>query len=263
MSTKKIGLVLSGGGYKGIAHAGALQFLKEQNITPSVIAGTSSGSIVSCLYACGMNPEEIFDFFKSVNIFDWHHFTFKKAGLINVNAFDKYLYKVFQDKTLADLSVPVYINATNIATGKLHFFDPSTKVVDAILASSAFPGIFSPYEIDNTLYSDGGIINNFPTHILKNKCDYMIGINVSPLLTIEPHKLNSIRSVATRAYELITAIHNIPQAALCDWLIEPEKLAEYSIFERNKKKLSKIFELGYQTAKESYTSKYNFEKAVL
>jgi predicted acylesterase/phospholipase RssA len=46
MSTKKIGLVLSGGGYKGIAHAGALQFLKEQNITPSVIAGTSSGSIV-------------------------------------------------------------------------------------------------------------------------------------------------------------------------------------------------------------------------
>jgi NTE family protein len=91
----------------------------------------------------------------------------------------------------------------------------------------------------------------------------MIGINVSPLLTIEPHKLNSIRSVATRAYELITAIHNIPQAALCDWLIEPEKLAEYSIFERNKKKLSEIFELGYQTAKESYTSEYNFEKAVL
>jgi len=68
MITPKIGLALSGGGYKGIAHAGVLSFLLEQDIHPKILAGTSAGSIVSCLYAFGLTPHEILDFFKSVNI---------------------------------------------------------------------------------------------------------------------------------------------------------------------------------------------------
>ena len=62
----KIGLVLSGGGTKGIAEAGVLQFLEEKNIHPEVIAGTSAGAIVGGLYAFGKSPNEILDFFKSV-----------------------------------------------------------------------------------------------------------------------------------------------------------------------------------------------------
>ena len=69
--SKPIGLVLSGGGSKGIAHAGVLQFLNEQNIYPTQISGSSAGSIVAALYGCGKTPKEILDFFKSIYFFHW------------------------------------------------------------------------------------------------------------------------------------------------------------------------------------------------
>ena len=75
---KEIGLVLSGGGTKGIAEAGALKFLEEKNIFPEVIAGTSAGAIVGGLYTFGKSPDEILDFFKSVYFFNWKHFTLTK-----------------------------------------------------------------------------------------------------------------------------------------------------------------------------------------
>lgn len=264
MGNKTIGLSLSGGGYRGLAHVGVLQFLEEEKIVPSEISGTSAGSIVSCLYALGMPPKEILDFFKSVNLFSWSHFTLTKAGLMDVEAFDKYLSDVFKDKKLKHLNIPVYITATNIAKGTLHVFDQETSVVSAILASSAFPGIFSPYKIDNSLYSDGGIMNNFPTNLLQKTSDYIIGVNVCPIQSIEQTQLTSIRAVTIRAYELMTAINTLQQGALCDWIIEPKNLANYSTFERNKLRMNEIYEIGYQGAKESYVIiEDKFKKAIL
>lgn len=264
MNTRSIGLSLSGGGFKGIAHAGVLQYLHEQKITPTVLSGTSAGSIVSTLYAIGITPTEILHFFKSVNIFNWQHFTLKKAGIMDVNTFDRYLNKVFEDKTLEDLQIPVYINATNIATGQTHFFSPKTRIVDAVLASSAFPGVFSPYEIEDQLYSDGGILNNFPTKILKDKCDIILGSNVCPIQTVPPSELTTIRSITFRAYDLMTAMNNILQGRLCDILIEPQELTLYSTFERNRKKMDEMFTIGYQEAKKSFEeNSLIFKKAIL
>ena len=263
-NNKSIGLVLSGGGYKGLAHAGALHFLDEQQITINALAGTSAGSIVSCLYAAGIRPEEILSFFKSVNLFSWQYFTFKKPGLLDVNYFDKFLVQVFEDKKLKDLNIPVYITATDIAKGETHVFDFETKVVDAILASSAFPGVFSPYEIEGKLYSDGGILNNFPTNILRKDFQTIIGVNVCPIQTLEKDQLSSIRAVTFRAYDLMTATQNIARGKLCDWLIEPKELVKYSTFERNKQKMDQIYHIGYRTAQKTYTqNKDKINKPIL
>ena len=78
MKSKNIGLVLSGGGSKGLAHAGVLQFLEEQNIRPTQIAGSSAGSIVAALYSFGKSPKEILEFFKSIYFF--HLFFFIYGG---------------------------------------------------------------------------------------------------------------------------------------------------------------------------------------
>lgn len=259
-----IGLALSGGGYKGIAHAGVLHFLEEQGISINQLAGTSAGAIVGALYVKGIRPLEILDFFKSVNLFNWHHFTLRKAGLMDANSFEVYLKDIFKEDTLGDLRIPLYITATNMELGKLEVFEPETKVVDAVLASSAFPGIFSPYKIGDTVYSDGGILNNFPTNLIHSKNKYIIGVNVCPLQEVKEEDLHSIRSVTVRAYELMTTINNRQKATLCDWLIEPKELANYTTFERNKLRMNEIFELGYSTAKESFMDKaVNFEKAVL
>jgi NTE family protein len=177
-ASKSIGIVLSGGGSKGIAHAGALQFLTEQGFQPSCIAGTSAGAIVGGLFAFGKTPEEILEFFKSIYFFHWKHFTFKKAGLIDSESFKSYFAEIFGDITIGELKIPAYITATDLVKGKLKIFNTETKLIDAILASSSFPGMLSPYEINNKLYSDGGILNHFPTDILQGRCDYLIGVFV-------------------------------------------------------------------------------------
>lgn len=264
MITPKIGLALSGGGYKGIAHAGVLSFLTEQGIQPKILAGTSAGSIVSCLYAIGLTPREILEFFKSVNILNWHFFTFKKAGLIDSNAFEKYLFSIFENRTLDELPIKVLINSTDIAKGEIHVFEANTRVIDAILASSAFPAIFSPHTINDQLYSDGGILNNFATDLIREDCDFLIGSNVCPIEQLEKKNLNSLRSVAIRAYDLMAANHNRSQSALCDWLIESHHISQYSTFERNKQRMDEIFDLGYQAAARTFKNHQDkFAKAIL
>jgi NTE family protein len=247
-----IGFILSGGGSKGIAHAGVLKFFEEVGITPSHIAGTSSGAIVSSLYAWGKKPEEILEFFKSIYFFHWRHFTFRKPGFIDSEAFRNYFTSIFKDATLGDMRYKMHLTATDLVSGKLKIFGAETKIADAVLASSAFPGIISPYEIDGRLYSDGGIINHFPTDILQGRCDKLIGIYVSPIQKIESSDLKTIKSVTTRAYDLLSANSNMQKFTLCDWVISPDELALYSTFETNKAKMDEIFKIGYEAAKKSY-----------
>lgn len=251
-SLKSIGLVLSGGGSKGIAQAGAIKFLEEQGIKPTHIAGSSAGAIIAALYAYGKKPEEILDFFKSIYFFHWRHFTFKKAGIVDSESFRSYFNLIFKEDTIADLAIPTFITATNLVSGKLKIFNDETKITDAVLASSSFPGMLSPYELNGRLYSDGGILNHFPTDLLQGRCDAIIGIYVSPIQTIEAKDLKSIKSVTTRAFDLLSAHGNYQKFSLCDWVIEPRELANFSTFETNRIKMDRIFEIGYQAAKTSF-----------
>ena len=251
-SSESIGYVLSGGGSKGIAHAGAIKFLEEKNIFPTQIAGSSAGAIVGALYGFGKTPEEILSFFKSIYFFHWKHFTFKKAGFIDSESFKDYFGMIFKDAVIGDLKIPIHITATDMIKGKLKVFQEDTKIVDAVLASSAFPGIISPYEIDGNLYSDGGILNHFPTDILQGRCESIIGVYVSPIQKIEPKDLSSIKSVTTRAFDLLSANSNSQKFMNCDWIIEPEELSKYSTFETNKAKMDIIFQIGYNAAKTSF-----------
>ncbi|KOS07426.1 patatin [Flavobacterium akiainvivens] len=247
-----VGFVFSGGGTKGIAHAGVLKFFDEEGIVPSHIAATSSGAIVSSLYAAGKKPEQILEFFKSIYFFSWKHFTFRKPGFIDSGAFQDYFEAIFGETTLGELPYKMHITATNLVSGKLKIFGSETRVVDAVLASSAFPGVISPYEIGGRMYSDGGIINHFPTDVLQGRCDKMVGIYVSPIQKIEAGDLRSIKAVTTRAYDLLSANSNMQKFTLCDWVISPEELALYSTFETNKNKMDEIFNIGYEAAKKSY-----------
>lgn len=246
------GLALSGGGHKGLAHAGVLQFLNEQNIYPEIISGTSAGAIVGGLYANGKKPKEILDFFKSVSLLRWSHLSFKKAGFLDADQFAKYLFNEFEDKTLGELDTELYVSATEIERGKLKIFPKNTSVVKAILASSAFPGVFSPVTINGRIYSDGGVLNNYPVNTIQGRCDFLIGSNVNPVLIENPMRFTSIKSVAFRAFEIMMMQNTFPQNELCDWHIMPEKLAAYNTFETSKKRMSEIFDIGYEEAKNQF-----------
>lgn len=253
LTSKSIGLALSGGGSKGIAHAGVLKYLMEQGIKPCCVSGSSAGAIVGTMYAYGKKPEEILEFFKSIYFFHWRHFTFKKAGIVDSESFKKYFEGIFgADTLLSELEIPSYITATDMIRGKLKIFSPETKIVDAILASTAVPGMISPYVIKGKLYNDGGILNHFPTDLLQGKCESIIGVYVSPVQNIEASSLNSIKSVTYRAFELLTANSNLLKFNHCDLIIEPKELTNYSTFETNRAKMDLIFEIGYNEAKKAF-----------
>ena len=254
-TNKKVGLALSGGGAKGIAHAGVLKHLEEEEIIPTSIAGTSSGAIVAALYGWGYSPEDILQFFKSVYFFNWKHFTLKRGGLINSSAFEVYFERIFGDAVIKDLKIPTYITATDMVNGTLKIFDPDARIVDAILASTAIPGIISPHIINSKIYSDGGILNHFPVDILRDETDFLIGVYVSPLQVVEPDQLKSMRSLTRRAFNLLSANADIQKFDLCDWLIEPKELVNYPTFETNKHRMDEIYSIGYDCAKQQYTEK--------
>lgn len=252
LKSKNIGIALSGGGSKGIAHAGALQFLNEQNIKPTIISGTSAGAIIAAMYSFGKTPNEILNFFQSIYFFNWKHFTLKKPGIIDSDSFKTYFNAIFKDARIGDLPIPVKITATDLVKGKLKIFNDETKVTDAILASASFPGVLTPYKINNNLYSDGGILNHFPTDLLLGNCENIIGIYVSPIQNIESKDLNSIKSITSRAFDLLSAQGNYQKFSLCDTIIEPKELANFSTFETSKSKMKTIFEIGYDEAKNTF-----------
>ena len=249
---KNIGLVLSGGGTKGIAEAGVLKFLEKKNIYPEVIAGTSAGAIVGGLYAFGKSPEEILDFFKSVYFFNWKHFTLSKPGFINSDAFRLYLKPIIGEIKIKDLKKELIINATDLIQGETFVFDGNDYLLDAIIASCSVPGLASPFQKDEMLLSDGGNLNNFPTDLIKGKASKEIGVFVSPLQDVNNDQLNSIKSVATRAYELLS--HSVESLKFddCDWLISPKELSNYGMFESNKTRMNELFQLGYSEAEKTF-----------
>lgn len=140
-NSNTIGLVLSGGGTKGVAHAGVLKFLEEKNIKIDVFSCCSVGSIVGALYAVGKSPEDILDFFKSIYFFDWKHFTINKPGFVSSPVFSTYLKPIFEDMKIGDLPKPVRIIATELVSGTERVFEEDFKVIDAIIASCSVPGV--------------------------------------------------------------------------------------------------------------------------
>ena len=252
MKEHQLGLVLSGDGTKGIAHAGVLKFLIEKNIQPDILACCSAGSIVGSLHAIGKSPEEILDFFKSVYFFHWKHFTFNKPGLVSSTIFSTYLNPIFKQMTIGDLDIELKIIATELVSGDQKIFNSTDKIVDAVIASCSIPGITTPYIVGNEMFSDGGVLNNFPADIIQNDCKKLIGVYVSLPQDVEVANLNSIKAVTTRAYELLSHRTEIHKFSYCDWIISSKKLSQYGTFEKKTHRLEEIFQIGYDAAKDSF-----------
>ncbi|MFC5048093.1 patatin-like phospholipase family protein [Aquimarina hainanensis] len=243
---KKIGLVLSGGGYKGIAHLGALLAFEEAGITPQYISGSSAGAIVGALYAGGYSITAIKSFFKKTPLFRFNKFTRKKPGFLDSEKFYDDFSSFFPENTFESLQRTLFITTTNLIEGTSKVFS-SGELIKPILASAAFPGIFSPIKIGNALYADGGIMDNFPITPLINHCDMILGVNVTPVKKPTAKDFKHAYNVMQRAYYLMSIANAQNNFKHCNILVEPEELVNYGIF--NAYNLDKVFELGYSEAK--------------
>lgn len=251
----KVGLTLSGGGAKGLAHIGILEAIDSAGLRIDYITGTSMGSIIGSLYAAGYSGREIE---KIARELDWNFLFSGKPSMRNVNIdekteFDNYALEVpfengkfkisagiiegqelwlkFQElflpiydvKDFSKFSIPFRCVATDISTGKPVVLDQG-ELVTAIRASMAIPSIFTPIDYKDTKLVDGGIVRNFPVRDVRDMgAEYIIGVNLSEGLT-HAKDLTSALDILYQIGFYKDAEDFEEEKELCDVLIEPSLL---------------------------------------
>lgn len=228
----KVGLVLSGGGAKGLAHIGVLKIIDSLGVKVDYIAGTSMGAIIGSLYASGYTGNQLDSIFKKVDFdkiisddlprsskafyernnsekyaltlpFDKLKIKLPSAlsrGQNTYSLLSKLTLHVSDIEDFSKLPIPFFCIGTNIETGKAVMLDKG-NLTQSVMASGAFPSLFQPVEINGQILIDGGVANNYPIDELKAKgMDIIIGVDVQDGL--------ANREELTSAPEVLLQINN-------------------------------------------------------
>ncbi|WP_029038152.1 patatin-like phospholipase family protein [Salinimicrobium xinjiangense] len=233
----KVGLVLSGGGAKGLAHIGVLKVLEEAGVRIDYIGGTSMGAIVGALYSAGYTSQQLDSIFKETNFnfliqdelprsaktfyekrdsekyaitlpFDDFNVSFPSAlsrGQNVYNLMSKLTLHLNDKEDFSNLPIPFFAVATDVETGEEVILD-SGHLPQAISASAAIPSLFSPVMVDSRLLTDGGVVNNYPVMELRKRgAEIIIGVDVQDTL----RSRDELRSV----FEILTQVSNFSTIA--------------------------------------------------
>ena len=242
----RIGIVLSGGGIRGVAHAGVLDLLAEEGIEPEVASGTSSGAIVAALWAAGRTGRQISDFFAEASPFRLSRLALGKPGFLDADKIESDFRKEFPEDSFEALAKPLFVTATDLVRARLEVFS-SGPLVRPLLASSAVPMVFTPVEIDGRLYADGGILDNFPVEPLVGISEVILGVLVSRITPVRLEDLDNSLAVAQRSFEIAQFAAARRVMHRCSIVIQPQNLDRFTLFDV--KCRDEIYELGRQAAR--------------
>lgn len=248
----KVGLVLSGGGAKGISHIGILQAIDSAGLKIDFLTGTSMGSVMGSLYSVGYTGKQIE---QEVNKLDWGVLLSNKPSYTDISIDEKDEYRkysaevgmkglkpkiatglieseelwlklnelllpVYNVKDFSKFNIPFKCISTDLSTGKAVVHSKG-EIVKAVRASMAIPSVFTAIDVDTTKLVDGGIIRNFPvTDIKKMGADIVIGVNLFPGLP-DVSKLNTALDVFYQITQYRDAEDLVKEKKLCNVIIEP------------------------------------------
>ncbi|MGB3151437.1 MAG: patatin-like phospholipase family protein [Maribacter sp.] len=261
---KKVGLVLSGGGAKGLAHIGALKVIEEAGVKIDYIGGTSMGAIIGALYASGYSANELDSLFRETDFgnliqdnlprsaktfyekedseryalsLPFNNFKVSvppaySGGQNIYNELVRILYHVKDIDDFSKLPIPFVCIATDIETGKEVVLN-SGYLPEAIMASGTLPSLFEPSSIDDKVLIDGGVVNNYPIDkVIDLGADIIIGVDVQ-------HGLSN-RDALLSATEILLQINNyrtaeamVEKSEKTDIYIKPQ-IENYTVIEFNK-----------------------------
>jgi len=245
----RIGIALSGGGARGIAHIGVLKALEENNIKISNVSGTSMGAIVGVLFAAGYSSDEIARMLKDEKIYKWFKVEWFSAGFLSLAGVKDILAKYIENDEFGKLSLPFALGVTNLNTGKGEIINSGFNLFDYVIASASVPIVFSPVIINQNSYVDGGLFHNLPSEALVGQCDYIIGSNVNPVG--RESKVESVKQVGERVFNLSIAQNVWQSRTYCDFFIEPQKMRDFNAWDYTK--VDELIEVGYKAANKIIT----------
>jgi len=237
---KGLGIALSGGSARGFAHIGVLKALEEHGVEPQIIAGTSMGALVGVLYAAGLKLNEIKEMVNKEPIINMVRPAWGKMGLFKVTEIRKILEKHIDKDDFSVLKMPFCLMVSNINKGEKEIIREGA-LFDYVLASCAVPVIFAPQIINNTTYIDGGLYDNLPASAIRDYCHTLIGVHVNYLGSLE--SFHSITEIAERTFSLSIKENVKPSMKLCDHVIDPPKMKNFSLWDFDK--ADEIIDTGY------------------
>ncbi len=260
----KVGVVLSGGGAKGLAHIGALKVLEEAGVKIDYIAGTSMGAIVGALYSSGYTAAQLDSIFQVINFniliqddiprsaktfyekdenekyalslpFDNFQISFPSGlsrGQNIYNLVSRLTMHLGDVRDFSKMPIPFFCIASNIETGEQVLLD-SGSLPKAVSASGAIPSFFSPVKIDGQLLTDGGVTNNYPVQELRDRgAEIIIGIDVQDTL-MDREELKSALNILNQIGNFRTIREMKDKISLTDIYIKPD-IREFNILSFDK-----------------------------
>ncbi|OKS86818.1 hypothetical protein RG47T_2275 [Mucilaginibacter polytrichastri] len=224
-----------------MSHLGVIQALTDHGIQFSHISGTSAGAIAAAFFAAGYAPKEIVQIIRDTKLLTLLRPSLGSTGLISILKARVLIDKYIPHNSFQKLNTQVTIAAVDLGEGRLVYFTDGDLDM-AILASCCLPGIFRPIIINNHMYVDGGILNNFPVEPLVGNCDLIIGSSCNHLPVVK--EIKSFGNLIDRAAMIaINSSLNVHKS-LCDVIIEPHGLGGYGIFDTAA--AEEIFMIGYE-----------------
>ncbi len=249
MIDSPVGIALSGGGARGIAHIGVLQSLEEAGVRVEAVSGASVGAMVGVLYAAGHSPAEILLIFKSTPLFQILRASLPLRGLVDSQPLYEALRSYVAAERFDQLRKPLFVSVSNLTRGRAEIASEG-PVLEYVTASACVPLLFRPREIGGEQYADGGLLNNLPVEPLLERCSTVIGVNVNPIRPRPPSE--GFLKVASRTLDLAMWANAEPRLARCHLAIEPET-AGFGLFEVGR--VEEIYRLGYQAGVTAAKSK--------
>ncbi len=275
----KLGVALSGGGIRGIAHAGVLQALEDHNVKIDIIGGTSAGSMVACLYAMGYKPYVIYQLFKMhskeviktkkfpmiSNIFNFKiNNKTTLTGFHNGETIEE-VYNKFANKQnikeISQIKMPIVITSVDIMQSKEYIFtnhipevteDKSKYITNisigkAIRASSSFPAVFSPCNVEKHAFMDGGALNNVPViEVKKQGADKVLAVKFDAD-TIDEN--SNLMDIAMKTIDIMGAKIAEDNLEASDYILSvyTDKVGLLDV-----EKLDKCYKYGYQSVEKNW-----------
>ena len=272
----KIGIALSGGGMKGLAHAGVLKALEEKEIKIDIIGGTSAGSMVATLYAMGYKPEEIYKEFKinypkilgksRFNMWTGiRNLTYPKSGFWKGYKDGKGIEEVFSAlacrknvDNIEQISMPIVIPSVDIKNAKEYVFTnkpplnsekyiTNITVGEAVRASSSFPAVFNLCNINEHAFMDGGTLDNVPVREVKKQgADKVIAVKFEEDCVSED---SSITDIIMKTLDIMGNKIIEEELKESDYII---KISTEKIGLLDTSKLEQCYQYGYDTVMKNW-----------
>lgn len=250
MSSPKIGLALSGGAARGMAHVGVLRALLENNIPIDCVAGTSAGSIVAGAFAAGMPIDEISDFGRTLRWRDIGRVTMSRLGIQSNERLEQYLRMRLPVTKFEELRIPFAAVATDLKTGEPVVMKDEGDVPFAIRASCTIPGWYVPVlDHQGRQLVDGGLVAVIPSTVTRALgADIVIAVDVNSEGQTFITPSSSVIGVLLQSMMVVQKTASSRQLEMSDFVISP-KVGHIRWDEMGR--ADELIEAGYKVTLES------------